>query len=58
MDRTLDFGSNGEGSNPSAVTVLDQQPAVFSVGCFCFSKLIFAIGYGQANTIDKGAVAK
>lgn len=32
MDRTLDFGSNSEGSNPSAVT-----KAPFLRGFFCYS---------------------
>lgn len=35
MDRTSDFGSDSEGSNPSAVTISNEQPAVYS-GLFIF----------------------
>lgn len=40
MDRTSDFGSDSEGSNPSAVTVLNKQPAVKTAGCL-FLKPLF-----------------
>lgn len=49
MDRTLDFGSNSEGSNPSAVTMLNNQPAVFSVGCFVFLRLYFVFSQGKCD---------
>lgn len=42
MDRTSDFGSDSEGSNPSAVTMLNNQPAVLQWVDF-FLKPLFCI---------------